>query len=176
MGDTRDAGRPRMSPQWEMVFARFDDLARQVAMIETARIQDGRENRAEFQDLRDHIQRTREEVAHQATMTAEKLEGADAALLSALESIGTRVENLEGTRKTDVREVLNESAPGAVAQAVRQAPGAAWHGLSWPSKTGAIVGGLTIIGTLLAGIADGAPKLATLAWKVITALADKPAA
>lgn len=174
MGDTRDAGRARLSPQWEMVFARFDDLARQVAMIETARIQDGRENRAEFQELRDQIQRTRDEVAQASAQAMLRLEDDDSAIVELINGVADRVDHLESTRKRDVREVVRETTPAVLAKAARRAPHEAWAGLLWPSKTGAIVGAFTVMGTLIAGVLDGAPKAATLAWKVITALADKP--
>lgn len=175
MGDTREASRPRMSPQWEMVFARFDDLANQVARIESARVQDGRENRAEFQELRDQIQRTRDEVAHGVAQTAGRLEDEDSKIVAALDGIGDRGGELEASRKKDVRQVFQEETTGVMASAVRRAPGAAWAGLSWPSKTGAIVGGLTVIGTMAAAVVDALPKFASLIWTVIEALARPPA-
>lgn len=172
MGDSRDAGTPRMSSQWAMVMARFDDMARGLSRLEQRLDQTDRETHSEMRELRDQIQRTREEVA-QASLTQERARTEGAAEIGEkIEAIGDRVERLEETRKADVREVLVDAAPTAVAHAVKRAPRETWDGLSIQAKVGTVSAMVALAGTLIAGVIDGAPKAAAFIVRVVTAFHD----
>jgi hypothetical protein len=173
MGDTREAGRPRMSPQWEMVFARFDDLAASVARVERVALENDKTARADIAELRDQIQRTRDEVA-QASLAQERIrfEGT-AAIMDQIEGVVHRVDHLEETRKGDVREVVTDAMPAALAEGARKAPADLWRGLSKGAKGGTIITAITLAGTFLVAILDAAPKAATFVMAFAEALAKK---
>lgn len=172
MGDTREAGRPRMSPQWEMVMARFDDVSRGLARLETRIDQNDRETRTDMQDLRDQIQRTRDEVA-QASLTQERVRSdGTAAVMEKIEGLGERVESLEVTRRPDVEAAVAHAAPRAGVVAGKKAAQAAWSDLPWPGKVTAAAGALGVIGTMIAGFVDGLPKVADGIMKVIEGIAS----
>lgn len=173
MGDTREAGRPRMSPQWEMVFARFDDLAASVARVERVALDNDKTARADIAELRDQIQRTRDEVA-QASLAQERVRTESAgAILEQIEGVVHRVDHLEETRKGDVGAAVTDAMPAALAAGARKAPADIWRSLSKGAKGGTIATALTLAGTLLVAVLESAPKAATFIMAFAEALAKK---
>lgn len=172
MGDTREAGQPRMSPQWAMVMARFDDVSRGLARLETRIDQNDRETRTDMQDLRDQIQRTRDEVA-QASLTQERVRHDGAReIMETIEVLGERVESLEVTRRPDVEQAVAAAAPAAGVVAGKKAAAAAWADLPWPGKVTAAGAALGVIGTMVAGFVDGLPKVAAGIVKMLEGIAS----
>lgn len=171
MGDSRNAGTPRMSPQWAMVMARFDDMSRALARLEGRLDDSDRETRSEMADLRDQIQRTRDEVAQAGRILDDSRAAGDPDIAARLEEVRARLEAVENTRKGDVHSVLMDAAPRAASEAMRKAPGETWAALSIQGKIGVASTLVALAGTLIAGVVDGAPKVATFVVRVVQAIA-----
>lgn len=159
-----------MSPQWEMVMARFDDVSRGLARLETRIDQNDRETRTDMQDLRDQIQRTRDEVA-QASANQERVRTDGVReIMHTIEGMGDRVDSLERTRKPDVEQAVRDVAPAAGADAGKKVARAAWANLPLTGKIVAGTAAVGAIGTMIAGFVDGLPKVAAGLVKIIEAL------
>lgn len=172
MGDTREAGRPRMSPQWEMVMARFDDMARGIARLEGRIDQNDRETRADMQDLRDQIQRTRDEVAQASQVQERVRQDGTREIMETIEGLGERVESLEVTRKPDVAEAVEAAAPRAGVVAGKKAAKAAWEDLPLTGKITAAGAALGVIGTMIMAVVDGLPKVAAGIVRMLEGIAS----
>lgn len=168
MRDPREAGQPRMSPQWAMVMARFDDMANGIARLEGRLDASDRETRIEMQELRDQIQRTRDEVAQASLNQDRARDEADGIIIEHIEGVAARVEELEATRKPDVAAALNAAA----AQAGRKGANAAWSALPLTGKITAIVGALGVSGTMIAGFVESLPNVAAGISRIIHAIGN----
>lgn len=166
MRDARQAGQPRMSPQWAMVMARFDDLANHLARVELRLDESDRETRRDISEIRDQIQRTRDEVAQASISQDRAREEADGLIIDHIDQVAGRVAKLERTRKADVVDAMGTAA----AKAGRKGATAAWQSLPLTGKITAILGVASLGGATIAGFIEGLPQVFKGLAKIIAAI------